>query len=115
MDGFLIEITKIFCSSHELEIDMIKHVHDAMIIPAEDDKETKPPSIDHKSFVTVLPVLGINGPPVVLADHFLQVGRSGQERFVDFIFDNTQRFSQGSYQPLIQKCSQALKILLSGV
>ena len=129
VDGFLIEVTKVFCSTHELEIDMIKHVHDAMMRPEEENggeeggegggttttTTTAAASMDHKSFVTVLPVLGINGSPIVLADYFLQVGRSGQECFVDFILDNTNRFSHGSYQPLIQKCSQALSILLSGV
>ena len=122
VDGFLIEVTKVFCSTHELEIDMIKHVHDAMMRLEEEGggeggRTTAAAAafMDHKSFVTVLPVLGINGSPIVLADYFLQVGRSGQECFVDFILDNTDRFSHGSYQPLIQKCSQALSILLSGV
>jgi len=120
IDVFLIEVTKVFCSAHELEIDMLKHVHDAMMVPGETggrdgSQRTRQDSLDYKSFVAVLPILGITGSAVVLANHFLKVGRSGQEHFVDFVLDNTSRFCQGSYQPLIQKSSAALSMLLSGV
>tara|TARA_B100000795_G_scaffold191643_1_gene146156 strand:+ start:63 stop:665 length:603 start_codon:yes stop_codon:yes gene_type:complete len=119
IDGFLIEVTKVFCSAHELEIDMLKHVHDAMIIPGEDNNGSRSNStqnrLDYKSFVAVLPILGVEGSQMVLAEHFLEIGRSGQEKFVDFILDNTNRFQSGSYQPLIAKSSAALSVLLSGV
>ena len=116
LDCFLIEVTKVFCSAHELEIDMLKHVHDAMMVPGEDLSTMGTcSSLDFKSFVAVLPILGIKGSAIALADHFLKIGKSGQEAFVDFILDNTNRFFSGSYQPLIQKCTEALSTLLSGV
>ena len=119
LDSFLIEVTKVFCSTHELEIDMLKHVHDAMMIPGEGTSSSmnggEGNRLDYKSFVVVLPILGIKRPAVSLADSFLTIGKSGQEAFVDFVLDNTNRFSSGSYQPLIQLCTEALGVLLNGV
>ena len=115
----MIEVTKVFCSTHELEIDMLKHVHDAMMIPGEGTSSSmiggEGNRLDYKSFVVVLPILGIKRPAVSLADSFLTIGKSGQEAFVDFVLDNTNRFSSGSYQPLIQLCTEALGVLLNGV
>ena len=117
LDSFLIEVTKVFCSTHELEIDMLKHVHDAMMIPGEGISSSmnggEGNRLDYKSFVVVLPILGIKRPAISLADSFLNI--SGQEAFVDFVLDNTNRFSSGSYQPLIQLCTEALGVLLNGV
>jgi hypothetical protein len=123
LDAFLIEITKVFCSAHELEIDMLKHVHDAMLKPAElpssngssnnRHNNNNDSRLDYKSFSVVLPILGIKGSTISLADAFLKIG--GQESFVDFILDNTKRFFSGSYQPLIQACTEALGVLLNGM
>ena len=87
LDSFLIEVTKVFCSTHELEIDMLKHVHDAMMIPGEGTSSSmnggEGNRLDYKSFVVVLPILGIKRPAISLADSFLNI--SGQEAFVDFL------------------------------
>ena len=96
---------------------MLKHVHDAMMIPGEGTSSSmnggEGNRLDYKSFVVVLPILGIKRPAISLANSFLNI--SGQEAFVDFVLDNTNRFSSGSYQPLIQLCTEALGVLLNGV
>jgi len=115
LDAFLIEMTKIFCATHELEIDLLMQVYEALSKAAENTGRmgaTAQTSLDFAKFVKILPILGIEANSLVTSDYFIQCNRS-QEHFVDWVLNNTLRFESGAYRPLIQDCANCLNVLLT--
>ena len=107
------EVTKIFCATHELEIDLLIQLHEAMSKPSESSKNLegeRRKTRDYASFTKILPMLGIEANKISASKYYLQCNR-GQEYFVEWVLDNTSRFESGGYKPLIQKCAACLNIV----
>ena len=106
-------MTKIFCATHELEIDLLMQVYEAMSRTDDSGRAgaAMQTHLDFASFVKILPILGIEANNVVASDYYIQCNRS-QECFVDWVLNNTSQFESGAYKPLIQSCANCLNILL---
>ena len=116
LDTFLMEVTKIFCATHELEIDLLMQVHDSMSMTKEGTGGAQAAgqtqtTLDFAKFTKILPILGIETDSISAADYYMQCNRS-QECFVDWVLNNTSRFDSGMYKPLIQECAICLNALL---
>ena len=110
IDNFLVEVTKLFCATHELEIDMLMHVHEAVQATGT-GTTTALPRLEFDRFAKAVPLLGMTNNKLAISDFYLQCSR-GQQSFVDCVLDNTSRFVAGAYQPLIKNCSDALTAIL---
>ena len=104
------ELTRIFSATHELEIDLIIQLHEAISKSRDDSLNLDGAArkqLDYVRFCKILPILGIKANKISASEYYLQCNR-GQEYFLEWILDNTSRLESGVYKSLIRNITKCL-------